>query len=82
MSLELENVPQTIVQTKRMLRDQLPNLDQVLAEVEAHVQEEVAEIRDRRDRGDSVIPELDYATIAAGEVSAPPWRISSGAAPS
>ncbi len=70
MSLELENVPQTIVQTKRMLRDQLPNLDQVLAEVEAHVQEEVAEIRDRRDRGDSVIPELDYATIAAGEVSA------------
>jgi hypothetical protein len=69
MPLELENIPQTIVQTKRMLRDRLPNLDQVLAEVEAHVQEEVAEIRDRQARGDTVIPELDYATIAAGDVS-------------
>ena len=82
MSLELENVPQTIVQTKRMLRDQLPNLDQVLAEVEAHVQEES--------------PRFEIAGIGATPSSRswimrplrrvkcppPPWRISSGAAPS
>ena len=68
MTLTLETVPQAIVETKRMLRRQLADLDQVLKEVEAHIQEEVADIRERQARGKPVIPELDYATIAAEEV--------------
>lgn len=68
MFLSLETVPETIVETKRMLRRQLPNLDHVLKEVEAHIQEEVADIRERQERGEPVIPELDYPTIAAAEV--------------
>ncbi len=59
MPLAVDQLTETIVATKRRLRSQLPNRAEVFAEVEAHVRREVDRIRDRRARGEAVIPEID-----------------------
>ena len=70
MPLAVDQLTERIVATKRKLRSQLPNRAEVFAEVEAHVRREVERIRERGARGEAVIPEIDYATIAEGRVGA------------
>lgn len=69
MILDVDHLTDTIVATKQMLRTQLPNVAEVFSEVEAHIRQEVESIQEQQAQGKSVIPELDYATIARGDVS-------------
>ncbi len=69
MSLQLADVPQSILETKNRLKNQLPDLDGLLADIQTHIDEEVDDIRSCQQRGESVIPELDYDTIAQDGVS-------------
>jgi hypothetical protein len=69
MSIDLAQLTDTIVTTKRRLRRDLLGRAEVFAEVEAHIEAEVREIRAETDRGGSVIPDLDYASIAGRTVS-------------
>ena len=68
MSIDTQKLIETIVATKRMLRSQLPSYAKVFAEVEECMKREVDEVQKARDLGKSVIPEIDYADIAAGRV--------------
>ncbi len=70
MTIDPQRLTETIVATKRLLRSQLPGYASVFAEVEGHIRREVENIQNRCARGEPVIPELDYAVIAAGRVSA------------
>lgn len=45
MSLKLANVPQSILETKNRLKDQLPDLDGLLADIQAYIDDEVDDIR-------------------------------------
>jgi hypothetical protein len=69
MSVNAEQLADTIVATKRRLRDRLPGYAEVFAEVEEHIDCEVQDIRSRSAHGESVIPELDYAAIASDGVT-------------
>ncbi|WP_028225660.1 DUF1479 domain-containing protein [Paraburkholderia ferrariae] len=69
-ALQIDDLPAAIRQAKRELRAQLPNYREVFAEVEAAIRAEAAGIAARRSRGEPVIPELDFADIAAQRVSA------------
>ena len=69
MSLELADVSQSILETKNRLKDQLPDLDGLLADIQSHIDEEVDDIRSCQQRGESVIPELDFDTIVQDGVS-------------
>src|SRR5262245_61640335 len=70
MSINAQQLTGTIIATKQLLRNNLPGYASVFAEVEGHIRREVENIQNRCARGESVIPELDYAVIAAGRVSA------------
>ncbi len=70
MNIDSQRLTETIVATKRLLRSQIPGYASVFREVEGHIRREVETIQNRRARGEPVIPELDYADIAASRVSA------------
>ncbi len=70
MTIDPQRLTETIVATKRLLRSQLPGYTSVFAEIEEHIRREVENIQNRCARGEPVIPELDYAVIAADRVSA------------
>ncbi|MGF6967222.1 hypothetical protein OKW43_004250 [Paraburkholderia sp. WC7.3g] len=69
-SLHIDDLPTAIRAVKKLLRAGLPNYKEVFQEVEAEIQRKVATIVEQRARGDSVIPEIQYADIAADRVSA------------
>jgi hypothetical protein len=68
MSLIVDDLPEAVRSAKREIRAQLPRLEQVFAEVEELMRREVDEIQQRRARGRPVIPVLEFAAIARGEV--------------
>lgn len=70
MTLAVDHLTDTIIATKRMLCNRLPNRAKIFAAVEEHVRREVDGIQEQRARGEAVIPEIDYAAVADGRVSA------------
>ncbi|TDN62114.1 DUF1479 domain-containing protein [Paraburkholderia sp. BL10I2N1] len=68
-SLHIDDLPTAIGAVKKQLRAGLPNYKEVFQEVEAEIQRKVATIVEQRARGESVIPEIQYADIAADRVS-------------
>lgn len=70
MALEIDDLPATIRQAKRALRKRLPNYREVFAEVEEAIRAEASEIAERRNRGENVIPEVQFSEIAQQRVSA------------
>lgn len=59
-----------IRECKRRLKAGLPNLKQVFAEVEEATRRDVAEVCEARERGQPVIPIIDYAAVRDGRVAA------------
>jgi hypothetical protein len=68
MNLVVSDLPATIRETKRQLKAQLPDPRKVFAAVEDHMRREVDEIVARRERGDSVIPSIDFQALRTGAV--------------
>ena len=69
-SLHIEDLPATIRSVKKQLRQSLPNYREVFEQVDAEIRRKVEVIAQERQRGEAVIPELQYADIAEGRVSA------------
>src|SRR5262245_41476356 len=69
MSINTGKLAETIVSTKRMLRNQPLSYAKVFAEVANYIREEVEVIQEERGRGKPVIPEIDYADITAGRIN-------------
>lgn len=69
MSFVIENLPEAIRTTKQQLRAALPGYREVFREVEAEMRRRVEEIVSEREAGRDVIPIVQYADIAAGQVS-------------
>lgn len=69
MPFQVENLPEAIRDVKQQLRRELPAYAAVFQEVENEMQRKVAQIVRERDAGETVIPVLQYADIAAGSVS-------------
>ncbi|MFT4067021.1 DUF1479 domain-containing protein [Paraburkholderia sp.] len=70
MALRIDDLPAAIRNAKRELRAMLPNYREVFAEVEAAMTRETRHIADLRDRGEPVIPEIQFDDIATDRVSA------------
>ncbi|SAL73574.1 dioxygenase [Caballeronia arvi] len=70
MALKIDDLPSAIRQAKKELRAALPNYREVFAEVEKAIGQEAKRIAAQRDRGEDVIPEIRFADIAEGRVSA------------
>ena len=69
MSLVIENLAEAIRTTKQQLRAALPGYREVFREVETEMRRRVEEIVSEREAGRDVIPIVQYADIAAGQVS-------------
>lgn len=69
MGIDVSSLPDLIRDKKRRTRDQIGDVQKVLAEVEADLGAEADEIASRRARGESIIPELDFEAVRAGTVS-------------
>ena len=67
--LHIDDLPKAIRETKLALRKALPTYREVFLEVEADIRRQADVIAQQRTRGESVIPELSYADIAATSVS-------------
>src|SRR4051812_36552465 len=69
-----EDVPAAIAEIKAAIRNRIATagrtVEEVVAEVEEFLRDEIADIQATRDRGEEVWPTIDYADIAAGRVSA------------
>ncbi|CAL8479990.1 DUF1479 domain-containing protein [Caballeronia sp. S22] len=70
MALKIDDLSSAIRQAKKELRAALPNYREVFAEVEASIGEEAKRIAAQRDRGENVIPEIQFSDIAGQSVSA------------
>ena len=70
MALKIEDLPGAIRQAKRELRAALPNYGEVFAEVEEAIGAEAKRIAGRRDRGEDVIPEIQFSDITEQRVTA------------
>ncbi|KND61943.1 hypothetical protein BVER_01545 [Candidatus Burkholderia verschuerenii] len=70
MALVIDDLPAAIRQAKKELRAALPNYREVFAEVEAAIGAQAKAIAAQRDRGENVIPEIQFSDIAEGRVSA------------
>ncbi|SAL30090.1 dioxygenase [Caballeronia cordobensis] len=70
MALNIDDLPGAIRQAKKALRAGLPNYREVFAEVEKAIGDEAKRIAAQRDAGESVIPEIRFADIVEGRVSA------------
>ncbi|TCG05779.1 hypothetical protein BZM27_31050 [Paraburkholderia steynii] len=68
MALVVNDLPAAIRQAKNELRERLPNYREVFAEVEEVIVNEANRIAEQRDRGDPVIPEIDFSDIASQQV--------------
>ncbi|WP_277184004.1 DUF1479 domain-containing protein [Caballeronia sp. BR00000012568055] len=69
MALIVDDLPAAIRQAKKELRAALPNYREVFAEVEKSIIEAAKRVAAQRERGEDVIPEIQFADIAAGRVS-------------
>jgi hypothetical protein len=69
MPFQVENLPEAIRAIKKTLRRELPAYTTVFQEIENEMRRKVAQIVKERDAGETVIPVLQYADIAAGSVS-------------
>ena len=69
MSLIIENLPESIKAAKAELRAALPQYKDVFLELEAATRKRVDEIVKERDRGQEVIPIIQYADVANHSVS-------------
>lgn len=69
MSLVVEDLPATIRATKRRLRAELPNVARVFAEVETAIRREAEIVAEARERGEPVVPSIDYRAIRGGAVT-------------
>ncbi|MFD1557153.1 DUF1479 domain-containing protein [Paraburkholderia silviterrae] len=68
-SLHIEDLPAAIRSVKRQLRQRLPNYRETFEQVDAEIRRKVDVIAQERRRGESVIPEIRFADIAARCVS-------------
>ena len=68
MSLIVNDLAATIRATKRELKAQLPDVKKVFAEVEEHMRREVDAVVGARERGQAVIPSVEFAAVRAGKV--------------
>lgn len=64
-----DDLPAAIRSVKTQLRRDLSNYKDVFQEVEADIRRKAAVISEQRRRGESVIPEIQYADIAAQRIS-------------
>jgi hypothetical protein len=69
MGIDVSKLPELIHNKKQEIRGKIGDVQKVLAEIEADLRTEVDEIAGRRARGESIIPELDFAQVRAGNVS-------------
>lgn len=67
-TLHIEDLPSAIRQIKQQLRAALPDYAAVFQQVEAEMRRQVAILQAEQERGLAVIPEIQYADIAAGTV--------------
>ncbi|WP_434628621.1 DUF1479 domain-containing protein [Chromobacterium sp. CV08] len=67
-TLRIDDLPAAVRAIKRQLRSRLPNYREVFLEVEADIERQAAVIVAEREAGIAVIPEIDFADIAAGTV--------------
>jgi hypothetical protein len=63
MALIIDDLPSSIRQAKKELRVALPNYSEVFAEVEEAIIAEAKRIAAQRDRGEDVIPEIQFSDI-------------------
>jgi hypothetical protein len=70
MALQIDDLAASIRQAKKELRAALPNYREVFAEVEAVISAEAKRIAEERDRGENVIPEIQFDDITAQRVTA------------
>ncbi|WP_118180161.1 DUF1479 domain-containing protein [Paraburkholderia phosphatilytica] len=70
MALQIDDLPAAIRNAKRELREMLPNYKAVFAEVEAAMNAEAQHLAKLRERGEPVIPEIQFDDIVANRVSA------------
>lgn len=70
MAFVIENLPESIRETKKALREALPNYTEVFRQVEAEMRRRVDIIVQEREAGQSVIPILQYSEVEAGTVAA------------
>lgn len=68
MSIDASNLPGLIRDTKRQVKLQISNIDRTLSEIETDFRGEVESIVAARDRGEAIVPELDYKLVREGEV--------------
>ena len=69
MELVIENLSQEIRQSKKALREALPNHAEVFRQVEAEMRRRVNTIVKEREAGQEVIPIVQYSDVEAGAVS-------------
>lgn len=74
MEFVIENLPQEIRQSKKTLREALPNHAEVFGQVEAEMRRRVNTIVKERETGQEVIPIVQYSDVEAGAV--PPELIA------
>src|ERR1700688_25499 len=74
MEFVIENLPQEIRQSKKTLREALPNHAEVFRQVEAEMRRRVNTIVKERETGQEVIPIVQYSDVEAGAV--PPELIA------
>lgn len=70
MALIIDDVPAAIRQAKKELRAALPNYREVFAEVEESIGAQAKRIAAQRDRGENVIPEIQFSDITEQRVTA------------
>jgi hypothetical protein len=66
--IDTGRLAETIVATKRLLRARLPGYAEAFTEVREHIRRETENILAGSARGESIVPELSYAAVAAGRV--------------
>jgi Protein of unknown function (DUF1479) len=69
MEFVIENLPQEIRQSKKTLREALPNHAEVFRQVEAEMRLRVNTIVKERETGQEVIPIVQYSDVEAGAVA-------------
>ncbi len=63
MDLLINNIEQAIVDTKKQLKTNLPELKGIFQDLEKYIKQEVSQIEDLAREGKPVIPEINYETI-------------------
>jgi Protein of unknown function (DUF1479) len=69
MALQIDDLPAAIRHAKRELRARLPNYREVFADVETAMTKEAEHIATLRERGEPVIPEIQFADIVTKRVT-------------